>query len=118
MKQEEKHFLKQKWVFQKFQTYGNGGLMKIGLEVLDFRKDDVITVEDGKGGKAEFNYTLGDKTLDLYFPVHPKNILRLRIIEVTSDKLKIALSGRRGDEKDDKFGQEFIELHYSPTLET
>ena len=95
-------------------------MANVGLKVLDLRKidDGVIIVEDEKGEIAEFNYILVDRTLDLSFRVNPNNILRLRISELTADRLIVALSGRRGDEKDDKFSEELMELHYAPVLNT
>src|SRR5262245_55246945 len=118
MTQDEELFLKQKWVFQNIGRIFGNVMGNVGMKMLDFRRNGILTIEDWKGTKADFNYILVDRTIDLSLKTNPKNILRIRIAELTSDKLVIALSGRRGDEKDDKFRPELVEFQYVPSLET
>ena len=115
MTDEEKLLLRRKWKYQnKWRTFGNVIGKIEGFGILDFRKDGVLILTDGI---TEFNYTLVDRTLDIFLTATPKNILRIRIGELTSDKMIIAVSGKRGDEQDDRFSKEIVELYYAPMRE-
>src|SRR5687768_2487052 len=116
MTSDEEYFLKQKWVFQNIGRIFGNVMGNVGMKVLDFRKEGVLTIEDWKEQKRDFNYMLVDRTIDISFSANPKNVLRLRISELTSDKLIVTISGRKGDEKDDKFSEELVEFRYAPTL--
>ena len=78
---------------------------------MDFRTDGLLILRDNMG---RYRYSLVDRNVDISFPERPKNVLRLRIGELTADKLTIAISGKRGDELDDKFSKELVELTYRP----
>jgi len=60
----------------------------------------------------KFKYSLVDRGIEISLPINPKNVLRLRIRELTTDKLVLTISGKKGDEVDDKFNQEIVELTY------
>lgn len=117
MTRDQELFLKQKWVFQNIGKIFGNVMGNVGMKVLDFRRDGVLTLEDWHDKKGEFNYILVDGNIDISFPAISKNVLRLRISELTSEKLTIVISGKSGDGKDDKFSQELVELCYVPTLE-
>lgn len=82
-----------------------------GFGILDFRKEGVLTLTDEI---TEFNYILVDRTLDIFLTATPKNVLRIRIGELTSDTMIITVSGRRGNEQDDKLSKDLVELYYAP----
>ena len=82
-----------------------------GFGVLDFRTDGVLILEDNI---TEVHYSLTDKILEIASAVNSKNVLRLRIGELSSDKLTIGISGKRGNETDGKFHSELVELTYRP----
>ena len=110
--------MKQKWVFQNIGKLFGNVMGNVGMKVLDFKRDGVLTIEDWNGRKAEFNYILVDRTIDLCFPASHNNVLRLRISKLTSEKLTLTISGRRGDEKDSNFSKELVEFCYVPVLES
>lgn len=115
MTADEIVFLKQKWKFKDIGRIFGNVMGNVGMKVLDFRKDGVLIIEDWKDMRAEFNYEIIQRTIDLFFPTNPKNVLRLRICELTSDKLIVAISGRNGHESGDKFSLELVEFQYGPT---
>ena len=115
MTDEEKSLLRRKWEYtNEFKTFGNVMGKMEGFGLLDLTTDGVLVLRDNK---AELKYALVDRCMEISFPANPKNVLRLRIAELTTDKLIITVSGRKGDEVDDKFSKEIIELTYRPILD-
>ena len=113
MTDEEKLLLRRRWQFtNEFKMFGKGGIFKLqGFDVLDLRKDGVLILKDNP---AELQYLVNDRFLEISAPLNPKNVLRLRIGDLTSDKLTVGISGKKGDEADGKFRSEFVELIYRP----
>jgi hypothetical protein len=112
MTDAEKQLLRRKWKYiNEFKTFGNVMGKMEGFGELDLRTDGVLILRDNFG---QFKYSLVDRGMEISLPVNPKNVLRLRIGELTTDKLVLTISGKRGDEVDDKFSKEFVELTYRP----
>lgn len=109
MTDEETALLRRKWKYQnKWRTFGNVLGKMEGFETMDFSKEGLIILYNGK---HEFSYTISDKTIEISFPAAPDTTLRLRISELTSDKLVVAVSGK-GKDKD--LSRELVELYYAP----
>lgn len=113
MTDQEIQYLKQRWVLQRVQLLGNVHMAGIGFKVLDLRKEGVMVVEAASDRSVELNYLLNDKIIELSSPVNPANALRMEIIKLTSDKLVMALSGRKGVGMDQTSSEPVAELHYS-----
>ena len=112
MTDEEKLLLRRKWeCTNEFKTIGNVMGKMEGFGILDLRTEGVLILRDNI---AEVEYSLVDRSLEIPSPANPRNVLRLRIGELTTDKLTIVISGKRGDEVDEKFSKEIVELTYRP----
>jgi hypothetical protein len=112
MTDEEKKLLRRKWLYtNEYRTFGNVMGKMNGFGELDFRTDGLLILRDNVG---QVSYSLTDRNIDISLPDNPKNVLRMRISELTSDRLVIFISGKRGDEVDDKFSKEIVELTYRP----
>jgi hypothetical protein len=108
----EKLLLRRKWKYaDEFKTFGNVMGKMEGFGELDLRTDGLLILRDNLG---QFEYSLVDRSLEISSSANSKNVLRLRIGELTTDKLIMTISGKRGDEVDDKFNKEIVELTYRP----
>lgn len=79
-----------------------------GFGILDLTNESTLMLSDQK---TEFEYSIDDRTLEIHFPFDKEKILRLRICELATDKLIVAVSAKTAD---DKLNKELVELEYAP----
>lgn len=112
MTNEETALLRRKWEYQnKWRTFGNVMGKMEGFGTMDLSREGTVVLYEGK---VEYKCALVDRTLEVTFPTTPDRILRLRISELTADKLVVIVSLKTGD-KEDKSSQDLVELYYAPT---
>jgi hypothetical protein len=111
MTNEERILLRKKWKYQnKWKTFGNVMEKMEGFETMDLSREGLIALYDGK---HEFSCTIVDRTLEISFPATTNKTLRLRISELTTDRLAVVVSAKIGD-REDKLTKELVELYYVP----
>jgi hypothetical protein len=115
MTEDEKSLLRRKWEYKnEFRTFGNVIGKMEGFGIIDLRTEGVLILRDNLG---ELTYSLVDRNLDIASPPNSKNIVRLRIGDLTADKLTLIVSAKKEEENDGNFSKEIVELTYRPVDE-
>jgi hypothetical protein len=115
MTDEETTLLKRRWKYQnKWRTFGNVMGKMEGFETMDLSREGLIVLYNGE---HEFGCTIADRTLEISLRAAPGKTLRLRISELTTDKLALVVCAPTGDTEEDKMTVDLVELYFAPAVD-